>query len=484
MNVNVHVKTPGMKAFEMRVSVQDSDTIEKVVEQVATSQLLVFPERALLCNGQRLDPKATLSSCGVKSGASLEFVLEAGEQSVVKQLQDLCQTRTLTFDELGLLYCYRHGLSLNQALKTLGLSTTLKELVEAHAEAFVVEGKSVSAAGKKAAAKPAETKSVVTALRENPAPKQEKKEKAPPNEAPRPKKKQADKNLPPASPAPAAAPLDASEDAPFQELHNKVSSRSFHSKIVQDLRKLQTTVEESCFLHVEEVVRGGPVGRGTALVGNEEAELVVFVRGLPASGQEKWLPRLHKALAAAVQDRLGGEVEVTKAGVQTGQTVIKLTPSWPSYADAVQALGTLGPDSRPYFDAAFVRERNAFVGKQPGSVKACMRLLKWWRDQQAFSCDLTRPSDELLEYLAIYVAQQCGKQSLGQSVANCMGVLARLDELRVVWTNFYSQQDVWAPLMTQRPLLMDPVNPFRNVADPQDFDPREVIEKARTTSFW
>jgi len=482
MNVNVHVKTPGMKAFEMRVSVQDTDTIEKVVEQVATSQLLVFPERALLCSGQRLDPKATLSSCGVKSGASLEFVLEAGEQSVVKQLQDLCQTRTLTFDELGLLYCYRHGLSLNQALKTLGLSTTLKELVEAHAEAFVVEGKSVSAAGKKAAPKPAEGKSVVTALRENnPAPKQEKKEKAP-----EPKKKKADKNLLPAQAAvaPAAAPLDATEDAPFQELHNKVSSRSFHSKIVQDLRKLQSTVEESCFLHVEEVVRGGPVGRGTALVGNEDAELVVFVRGLPSSGQEKWLPRLHKALAAAVQDRLGGEVEVTKNGVQTGATTIKLTPAWPTYADAVQALGTLGPDSRPYFDAAFVRERNAFVGKQPGSVKACMRLLKWWRDQQTFSCDLTRPSDELLEYLAIYVAQQCGKQTLGQSVANCMGVLARLDELRVVWTNFYSQQDVWAPLMTQRPLLMDPVNPFRNVADPQDFDPREVIQKARTTSFW
>jgi len=479
MNVNVHVKTPGMKGFEMRVSVQDTDTVEKVIEQVATSQLLVFPERALLSSGQRLDPKATLSSCGVKTGANLEFVLEAGEQSVVKQLQDLCATRTLTFDELGLLYCYRHGLSLNQALKTLGLSTTLKELVEQHAEAFLVEGKSVSAAGQKAAAKPAEGKSVVTALRENnPAPKQEKKEKAA-----EPKRKKADKNQL-VAPAPAAAPLDATDDSPFQELHNKVSSRSFHSKIVQDLRKLQTTVEESCFLHVEEVVRGGPVGRGTALVGNEGAELVVFVRGLPTSGQEKWLPRLHKALGAAIQDRLGGEVEVTKAGVLFEQTTIKLTPAWPSYADAVQALGTLGPDSRPYFDAAFVRERNAFVGKQPGSVKACMRLLKWWRDQQTFSCDLTRPSDELLEYLAIYVAQQCGKQSLGQSVANCMGVLARLDELRVVWTNFYSQQDVWAPLMTQRPLLMDPVNPFRNVADPQDFDPREVIQKARTTSFW
>jgi len=29
-----------------------------------------------------------------------------------------------------------------------------------------------------------------------------------------------------------------------------------------------------------------------------------------------------------------------------------------------------------------------------------MRLLKWWRNQQTFSCELTRPSDELLELLA------------------------------------------------------------------------------------
>jgi len=65
-----------------------------------------------------------------------------------------------------------------------------------------------------------------------------------------------------------------------------------------------------------------------------------------------------------------------------------------------------------------------------------------------------------------------------------MGVLARLDELRVVWNNFYQPSDIWAPLMAQRPLLMDPVNPFRNVCDPQEFDPRELMHLARTTSFW
>lgn len=480
MYVNVHVNTPGMKGFQLRVSAEETDTVEKVMEQVAASQLLVFPERALLRDGKALDPAATLAACGVGPGNSLEFVLQGGEHSVVAQLADLVATRALTFDELGLLYCYRHGLSLNQALQTLGLQTSLKGIVEAHPEHFAVSGKVVSAASaaKVAPPPPAEAvepapepkpQTVVAALREQAAPAERK-----------PKKK--------AEKAPLAAPPAltslATDDAPYQELHSKISSRSFHSRIMQDLRKLQSAVEDTAFLQIDEVVRGGPVGRGTALVGCEGAELVVFVSGLPGTGHGAWLPRLHAALAAALAPALATAPEVTKEGVQVGETMVKIQPSYGGYTEAVQALGRLGPEARTHFDAAFVRERNAFVGKQPGSVKAVMRLVKWWRDQQAFSCPLTRPSDELLEYVTIYVMQQCGKQPLGQSVANCMAVLARLDELRVVWTNFYSQQDVWAPLMTQRPLLMDPVNPFRNVADPQDFDPREVVQLARTTSFW
>ena len=45
--------------------------------------------------------------------------------------------------------------------------------------------------------------------------------------------------------------------------------------------------------------------------------------------------------------------------------------------------------------------------------------------------------------------------------------------MRVCWccvafrSNYYDPSDVWSPLMLQKPLLMDPVNPFSNVADPQ-----------------
>ena len=52
-------------------------------------------------------------------------------------------------------------------------------------------------------------------------------------------------------------------------------------------------------------------------------------------------------------------------------------------------------------------------------------------------------------------------------------------------SNYYDPSDVWSPLMLQKPLLMDPVNPFSNVADPQvrsrnrrGFFPRRFVEKA------
>ena len=163
---------------------------------------------------------------------------------------------------------------------------------------------------------------------------------------------------------------------------------------------------------------------------------------------------------------------------------MRFSPAFDSYVKTVQALGALGPYARKPFEPSFVKERTQFVSKQPGHVKVTMRLLKWWRDQQAWSCALTRPSDFVLELVAIYASQQCGKVTQGQMIANCMSLLSRFDQLRVVWSNFYDPSDVWSPLMLQKPLLMDPVNPFSNVADPQDFDARELMSFAATTHFF
>merc|ERR1719262_1542547 len=72
-----------------------------------------------------------------------ESVLEATEQSVVKQLSELLKTRDLTCDELGLLYCYKHGVSTNQALKTIGIDAKLGDFIKGRKE-FVLEGAKIS----------------------------------------------------------------------------------------------------------------------------------------------------------------------------------------------------------------------------------------------------------------------------------------------------------------------------------------------------
>jgi len=214
---------------------------------------------------------------------------------------------------------------------------------------------------------------------------------------------------------------------------------------------------------------------------------------LPAEGHKKWLPPLLRSVQSVLVENLdaemASEVECTETSVRVSvknQVTVDLrfSPAFESYASTVQALGASGPEARKPFEASFVKERTQFVAKQPGNVKVTIRLLKWWRDQQAFSCKLTRPSDYLIELIAIYAYQQCGKLTQAQMIANCMSIFARFDQLRVMWSNYYDQKDVWSPLLMQRPLLMDPVNPFSNIVDPQDFDSRELTQFAATTHFF
>merc|ERR1719440_1366072 len=124
-----------------QVSVRSEETARVLLDKVAASQLLAFPESSLCVDGKRAEPSATLAAAGVTNGSTVDFLLESTVKSLVAQLRDLVRARALTFDELGLLYCYRYGLSLNQALKTLGITGTLKDLVAEHTDFELSKGK-------------------------------------------------------------------------------------------------------------------------------------------------------------------------------------------------------------------------------------------------------------------------------------------------------------------------------------------------------
>jgi len=560
MKVQVCLKTADKDAatskFEVHVS--GSDTVSSVKEKVAASQLIAFPEHALMFKGKKMDEGKTLSEYGVAASDALDFVLEATEESIVKQLVELLKTRDLTCDELGLLYCYKHGVSTNQALKTIGIDAKLADFIKGRKE-FVLEGAKISMVRDDTTLKPLSVASQLEQILREHGPTmevtalcskfiqkfhvsvanvvqmrpmdfilqekdkfaligassvtlkefeaQEKKAhegsslRAARSKSPAAARTQARSPAPtraaqtrPAQTPPRSRPAQIeTNDELYQELHNKISSRSFNSRVAQALTTVKDVVQEKSFLNVVEVVKGGSVGKGTAITDCEDAELVFFVKGLPTEGHQKWLPPLLRSvqstLVANLPEDMYTSIQCTDDSVQmdmkgTISVHMRFSPAFENYVKTVQALGALGPYARKPFEPSFVKERTQFVAKQPGHVKVTMRLLKWWRDQQAWSCALTRPSDFALELIAVYASQQCGKVTQAQMVANCMSLLSRFDQLRVVWSNYYDPSDVWSPLMLQKPLLMDPVNPFSNVADPQDFDARELMAYAKSTHFF
>ena len=133
----------GAATAKVEMTVTPAETVRSVKEKVAAAQLIAFPEHKLVCGGEKLDEKKTLGDCGVTEASAVEFVLEATEDSVVTQLKELLKSRDLTCDELGLLYCYKHGVSTNQALKTIGIEMKLADFVKTRKE-FVLEGGKIS----------------------------------------------------------------------------------------------------------------------------------------------------------------------------------------------------------------------------------------------------------------------------------------------------------------------------------------------------
>jgi len=281
----------------------------------------------------------------------------------------------------------------------------------------------------------------------------------------------------------------------YLDLHTKISGRSFNSKVAQALTAIVDVVLGALFLRVDQVVKGGSVGKGTAVVGVCDAEVVFFLAGMPAGTQSKWLPPLLKAVASVLtaecvadhhclEDVRVSEDSLRLRVSELGTVQLRFSPIFESHVEAVQAMSKQTPDGRRLLEAAFAKEKVQFIAKQPGQVKVTMRLLKWWRQQQEWSSELTRPSDDILELMVVYSAAMTKPVDQAAAVANVMSLLARFDEMRIVWSNYYGKEDVWAPLLNQRPLLMDPVNPFVNVASPQAFDPCELVSAAKTTHFF
>jgi len=406
----------------------------------------------------------------IADGASLRFDVKASDTSFLAQLTELLQARDVSPDELGLLYCYKHGVSINQAMKLIGFDGKLVDfLCSQNRSAFSVSGKMVGLKGE----------SVRPALPPWGLNKEKKVAMPPPGLE---------------SECVSAEPeAEHAENQQYLELHNRICGRSSNSKIAQTLSDIVEVVTRTTFLSVEKVVKGGSIAKGSAISGSSDAEIVFFVRGVPQVGHDKWLPPLLRATYRILSEHLGTDsgvdgLSVTEDSVHMRVKGIitvdlRFSPVFDTFSKVIQTIASEGPEVRRHYTSSLVQERTQFIAKQPGQVKITIRLLKWWRDQQEWSSKLFRPADEILELLAVHSALQSKPADQRIAVANVMLLLSQFNDLRIVWSNYYSKDDVWSPLLRQRPLLMDPTNPFVNIADAQCFDPREMMKLAQTSRF-
>merc|ERR1719487_2594482 len=532
--------------------VSPSETIASVKEKIASAQLIPFPDQELSIDGKVLENGAKLSACGVQEGSSLTFDVKASETILAQQLGELLKARDLSSDELGLLYCYKHSVSVNQALKLLSFEGKLQDFVDKQ-KTLSIENGSVALVREDTALKPfSAVDEIVKILKASSTGTMDIKDLSakfvqkfgvslssivgsrPGDFLAKEKafqlhgkgsvslagaKKEKVAQSAPVQAAPTVAPppgisgppglacsntetsleledCSEMESQQYVDLHNKICSRPFNSKVTQVLNDIIAALSEATFLDIDHVVSGGAIGKGTAIAGVANAEVTLFLRGLPTTNQEAWLPPLLKAVTGVLSEDFMSEhnlesIHAAEESIQLrtrGATPITVdlyfSPVFESYAKTLETITEQGPDSRRFYAPSLAKERTQFVARQPSSVKVTIRLMKWWRDQQEWYGRLARPSDELLELAAIYSAIQTKPADQKIAIANLMSLLSRFDQMRVVWSNYYSKDDVWKPLLRQRPLLMDPTNPFVNVADPQTFDPSELMTLARTTHFF
>jgi len=83
--------------------------------------------------------------------------------------------------------------------------------------------------------------------------------------------------------------------------------------------------------------------------------------------------------------------------------------------------------------------------------------------------------------------QQSRPSNQATAIQAVMALMAGFNAMQVVWPercHCYGEADIPQALLEQRPLFMDPVNPFVNVADPSKFDPREMMDFARSQNFF
>eukprot|EP01113_Clastostelium_recurvatum_P032500 TRINITY_DN4187_c0_g1_i1.p1 TRINITY_DN4187_c0_g1~~TRINITY_DN4187_c0_g1_i1.p1 ORF type:complete len:394 (-),score=58.02 TRINITY_DN4187_c0_g1_i1:5-1186(-) len=243
---------------------------------------------------------------------------------------------------------------------------------------------------------------------------------------------------------------------------------------------------------VVDVVIGGSYGKGTALTGHHDLDVIVFIHETspPESSLKGYkdatlddLVMSCKNLALKVRKSrytATGEVIKKLKAVSLKITDLKvdilLAPQFADKHSLYRHLLSLPPRKRNLLSAATCRIQKSFFDRvipdpaQRDTLRAATRLAKLWRNIQSLPHKVN-PGSYLIELLTLHAYQLSSLSSSShnppsvyQIFVEFLLVILSHSTLSVTWEEEYNVSPDYPRMSDQRPLVRDPANPFNNVA--------------------
>ncbi|KAM6422956.1 2'-5'-oligoadenylate synthase 1 [Liasis olivaceus] len=294
---------------------------------------------------------------------------------------------------------------------------------------------------------------------------------------------------------------------------------TFHARYLQPeeefLRRAQRDIHSICeFLKVrcfqdrprvtkvQKIIKGGSLGKGTAMKQGSDADLVVF---LDVFKTYEDLERKRKCVIEEIERRLTECRMELKLNVDFEKSkwlnprVLQFRLRSKNSEDCIEfdvlpALDILGQcdGSRPdpqkyvdlisagkhgYFAPCFTELQKNFIVDRPTKLKNLIRLVKYWYKELPEQKSL--PPKYALELLTVYAWEKGSgetKFSMAKGFRTVLWLIERHKQICIYWTKYYDfeHETIKRHLQTQlrknRPVILDPADPTANIGEGKRWD--------------
>uniref|UniRef100_A0A8D0GSJ9 2'-5' oligoadenylate synthase n=1 Tax=Sphenodon punctatus TaxID=8508 RepID=A0A8D0GSJ9_SPHPU len=246
---------------------------------------------------------------------------------------------------------------------------------------------------------------------------------------------------------------------------------------------------------VLKVVKGGSLGKGTALKAGSDADIVVFLTTFKKykdqeENRKLIIEEIRKRLVEC-QEKKQFEVHITQSEQENPRVLsFKLrSKTIEDYVEfdllpAFDALGQITAGYRPSpqvyidlfnncshggaFSTCFTELQRNFIIERPPKLKSLIRLVKHWYKQVRYGGKCLSLPSYALELLTVYAWEQGSQEPdfvMAKGFCTVLWLIQKHENLCVYWTKNYDFENetlrshLEGQLRKPRPIILDPADP-------------------------